>query len=121
MSRWDALQVTRADRSDPAVMVARLSGLLDSTPESYAFLAEVQREARRGGLRLVIDLHEVAHLGSAGVGVLAACYTSVTGHGGRMCLTGATGRIEMILRVVHLLDVLDHADTEEEAVRRAAG
>lgn len=120
MSKWEKLQVERADRIDPAVMVARLTGVLAGTEESYAFLEDVQQAARKGPIRLVINCQGLAHMDSSGVGVVAACYTSITNRGGRLCLTGVAGRVALMLKVVHLFDVLDNAETEEAAIRKVS-
>lgn len=117
MSKWDKLHVERADRPQVGAIVFRLSGGLDSSPESYAFLESVQEAARAGSVRIVINLAQVNVMTSAGVGILAACFTSVTNAGGRMCLAGATGRASVILNVVRMLDVVSSAPTEDEAVR----
>lgn len=121
MSKWDKLHVENADRRDVGVTVFRLSGMLDSGPESYAFLETVQERAHAGPIRLVIHLGQVSLMTSAGVGILAACFTSVTNSGGRMCLAAATGRAAVILNLVRMLDVVDSAPTEDEAVRIVVG
>ena len=117
MSKWDKLHVESADRPEVGAIVFRLSGVLDSSPESYSFLEAVQEDAHTGSVRLVINLSNVTIMTSAGVGILAACFTSVTNAGGKMCLAGATGRAAIILNVVRMLDVVSSAATEDEAVR----
>jgi anti-sigma B factor antagonist len=121
MSKWEKLQVERADHADPAVMVARLRGALMGTSEGYAFLEGIQEEARKGPLRLVINLRDVVHMDSSGVGILAATYTSILKRGGRLCLTGVEGRTAALLKAVHLFDVLERAETEEIAIRKVGG
>jgi len=122
MTKWDKFGVERSDVTEVGIPVAvfRLHGVLTNTPESYAFLEDVQGETRKKGLRCVINLEEVDHLTSAGLGIIAACYTSVSNSGGQMCLTGITGRVRVILNVMRMLDVIQNAASEGEAVKIAA-
>ncbi len=117
MPEWGPLEVERSERGDPPVVWIRLRGLLGGTQESFEFLERVRQEAHRGSMRLVLDLSEVAHIGSGGVGIIAGIHLSLSNHRGRMCLVGLTSRVEAILRVVKLYDVLPHATSEEEALR----
>ncbi len=116
MSKWDKLKVERADRADAGVLVFRLSGVLDSGPETYAFLEQVQFESHNAPARIVIDLRGVNLITSAGVGIIAACYTSVSNAGGKMCIASVQGRAQTILNVVRILDVVANAPDEDAAV-----
>ena len=117
MSKWDKLNVGRADRPDVGVLVFRLSGVLDSSQESYAFLEQVQFESHKGPPKVVIDLRAVTLITSAGVGIIAACYTSVTNAGGKICVASVPGRAQTVLNVVHILDVIGNAEDEDAAVK----
>jgi anti-sigma B factor antagonist len=121
MAKWEKLQVERVEHQHPAVQVVRLRGALMGTEECYAFLEEIQNEAREGPLRLVIDIHDVQHIDSTGIGILVSCYTSIVNRGGRLCLTGVAGRAEALLKIVRLFDVLERAETEEAAIRKIGG
>jgi anti-anti-sigma factor len=117
VSKWDKLRVERADRADVGVAVFRLSGVLDSGPETYAFLEQVQFEAHKGPARIVLDLRGVTMMTSAGVGIIAACFTSVSNSGGKLCIASVAGRAQTILNVVRLLDVVASAPDEDAAVK----
>jgi anti-anti-sigma factor len=71
-------------------------------------------------MRLVLSLGGLDHLTSAGLGIIAASFTSVTRSGGRMCIAGAEGRVRVILNVMRMLDIIENAATEEEAIRMAS-
>jgi anti-anti-sigma factor len=117
MPNWGPLREQRLETGDPVVVVIRLEGALNGAAECFAFLDRIQDDVRRRGMRMVVNLAEVAYLGSSGVGILASLYLSVTGKGGRICLAGVEGRNKTILKEVHLLDLIPHAATEEDAVR----
>ncbi len=115
MTNWHKLEVEQTERE--GVEVYRLSGALTSSHEAYSFLEQLMDQVHRGGRRFVLNLERVETLTSAGVGILAACYTSVTNGGGRIRLAQVPVRAKTILKVVHLLDLLGDHPSEEEAVR----
>ena len=116
MPIWGPLRELRIVKGDPAVVILRLEGALNGSAECFAFLDRIHDDTQRSGVRLVINLTEVGYLGSSGVGILVSIYRSVTGNGGRICLTGVEGRNRAILREVHLLEVIPNAASEDEAV-----
>ncbi len=117
MTDWDKLHVERMEHAPSGAIVMRLSGVLDSGPECYAFLDQVQAMAHARAERIVIHLENVTRLASAGVGILASCFTSVTNAGGKLCLCAIPPRAALVLGVVRFLDVVPSASTEEEAIR----
>jgi len=119
VTNWKKLEAGEAEQD--GVRIYRLHGVLTSSPEAYAFLDKVMDEVHRGDRRFVINLEHVDTLTSAGVGILAACYTSVTNGGGRIHLAQVPARARAILKVVHLLELLGDFPTETEAVAKARG
>lgn len=120
MSQWKKLEVKWQEHGEPSVTVYRVSGFLTASPESYAFLDQLQERVRHGHARLVIDLAQTDAITSAGVGILAASFTSATRAGGRMTLTGVPERARAILNIVGLMAVIGECATEEEAIRRVS-
>ncbi len=120
MTKWERFIAERSESGGGGVTVFRFSGVLTNTRESYDFLDHVQEETRKRPMRIVLNLAGLEHLTSAGLGIIAACFTSVTRSGGKMCLAGAEGRVRVILNVMRMLDVIQNTATEEEAIRIAA-
>jgi len=120
MTRWAKFQVSWIEQENSAVAVVHLSGGMTSSPEAYHFLEEFQNRVREGRVRLVLDLDQVEPITSAGVGILAACCTSVLNAGGKITLSRVPARARAILSVVGLLSVMGDAASEEEAVRRVS-
>ncbi|MBU1699413.1 MAG: STAS domain-containing protein [Candidatus Eisenbacteria bacterium] len=115
MSSWEKLEVERIEHEDPEAVVYRLSGVLTDRKDCFDFLDTLRQDVRRGGSCLIINLEKCEHVTSAGVGILAASYTSVTNAGGRMCLVGASNRVLTLLKLVGLLSVMNHYTLELEA------
>jgi anti-anti-sigma factor len=115
MSSWEKLEVERIEHNDPKAVVYRLSGLLTDRKDCFDFLDNLRQDVRKGDSCLIINLEKTEHVTSAGVGIIAAAYTSVTNAGGRMCLVGASKRVHTLLELVGLLSVMNHYETESEA------
>ena len=115
--RWNKLEVECIEVGKPDVTVYRLSGGLTGSPESYQFLENLRNQTRKHPSPVVINLEQVEHVSSAGVGILAACYTSATNVDRRLCLAHVSNRVRMILDVVKISDVLCIFATEKEAIQ----
>ena len=116
--RWNKLEVECIEVGKPDVTIYRLSGGLTGSAESYQFLEDLRKQTRKHPSSVVINLEQVEHVSSAGVGILAACYTSATNADKRLCLSHVSNRVRMILDVVKISDVLCIFETEKEAVEK---
>lgn len=117
MSHWGKFEYRRVVPEGIPVTIYHLSGGLTGTAECYEFLEQVGTHARKGEKLVVLDLTEIEHMTSAGVGILAACYTSLSNAGGRLRLVGIPARARAILNLVKLVDILGDDPTVEDAVR----
>jgi anti-anti-sigma factor len=118
MGHWKNLEIERHDRAEPRATVWRFTGALTGGKEGYAFLDELRAQIRERPGGVVINLSRVEHITSAGVGVLAAAYTSAVNAGARMMLASVPKQVEAVLSIVNLLSVIEHDPTEEGALSR---
>lgn len=109
------------ERHEPDLLVWRLSGTLSNTRESYALLDDLRARLKGKARPVVLDLAKVEFITSAGVGIIAAAYTSAVHAGVRLALAAVPRQAEMVLRVVNLLAVVPSFATEEEAVASIGG
>jgi anti-anti-sigma factor len=116
MRERPSLEVQRESHGDPAVVVFRLSGKMTGTHESYEFLEDVRTEIRSGVRAVLLNLEKVERMSSPGIGILAACYTSVTRAGSRMGIVAVPEHVAALLRIVCLWDMLPRYATEGEAL-----
>ncbi|MBU0742163.1 STAS domain-containing protein [bacterium] len=116
MNKRHALSYERIEHDAPSVLVFRLSGYLHGSPLCFEFLEAVRDEVHAGHRNVVVDLSDLDKMNSTGVGVIAACYTSLHNAGGALALTGASDRIRMMLEVVCLWDLIGHYDSVDEAI-----
>ena len=116
MSGWKGLGVQRHLYEAEPVAVWRLSGLLTNSKESYALLEELRALLRAEPRSVILNLKELDHITSAGVGIVAAAYTSAVNADRRLVLAALPPQVETVLNLVKLLSVIPHFATEDEAL-----
>lgn len=88
----------------------RLAGELDlsTTPELNAAVDKVLDEGHR---HILVDLGDLAFCDSSGLAALVRGDDLATERGGWLRLTGATGRVDRVLRISGLADLLRYDET----------
>ena len=71
----------------------------------------------RGQNQIVLNLHDVTYIDSAGVGMMVAKLLSIRRAGGDMKLLHLTARSNRLMTITKLLTVFEAFDDEEEAIR----
>jgi anti-sigma B factor antagonist len=67
-------------------------------------------------VRLLVNIAAMPSVGSAGLAALAYGYTSATGRGATLKLSGASPRVHDLLVITRLRSVFETFDREAEAV-----
>lgn len=98
------------------VAVLELKGRLDCGAGEHYFQDIIDGLAKRGQVKVVIDLKEVAHLDTTCLGHLIAAHIRFQRSRGGVHLLQTPARIRHLLSVVRLDHVLVTFDTEEQAV-----
>ena len=84
------------------------------------FRRAIARRLEQSWSGIIIDLQNIDYIDSAGLGCLAAAYTSCRRRGIRLVLVRVAGRNRELLRVTRLLTVFDVYETTLEAERSFA-
>ncbi|MBP1620326.1 MAG: Stage sporulation protein [Acidobacteria bacterium] len=80
-------------------------------------LRQLVEDTLAGGKnKIVINLKDVSHIDSSGIGEMVGCYTTVARRGGKMKLLNLPPKINDILTVTQLITVFDIYDSESDAV-----
>jgi len=85
--------------------------------EESAKLRSLVKATLEKSNRIVLDLGDVAFIDSAGVGLLAALFTSAQMAGGGLKLANLSLRMQDMLTVTRLYTVMEVFETAEEAAR----
>jgi anti-anti-sigma factor len=121
MSGWKGFEARLHFYEAEPVLAWRLAGVLASSKEAYDFLEMLRARLRSDPRPVVLDLEKVEHITSAGVGIVAAAYTSATNAGVTLVLVALPAQVEAVLNVVNFLSVIEHFRTEGEALARLRG
>jgi anti-sigma B factor antagonist len=97
------------------VSVLDVSGRLTSF-EIGALRESVLRLLKQGRKNIVLNLSGLQYLDSSGIGELARIYVSVVKGSGEMKVVGLSPKVEEILKITQLYQVLPEFPTEEEAL-----
>jgi anti-anti-sigma factor len=116
MSGWKNLEVHLHVFEVEPVLAWHLSGLLTNTKESYAFLEELRARLRTDPRAVILNLEKLEHITSAGVGIVAAAYTSAANAGVKLVIAAPPRQVEIVLNLVKLLSVIPNFASEEEAL-----
>lgn len=103
-------------RVDGDVAVFDVSGKIMIGIGDVLIRESVKRALAEGHRKILLNLHGVTALDSAGVGELVAGFTSVKNQGGSLRLCQLSPKVDSILQLTHLVGVLDIYASEEEAL-----
>ena len=80
-------------------------------------MRRVVREVLQDGYRsILLNLRDVRHIDSAGVGELMSCYTSVRNQGGQLKLMNLSKNVHNLLQITKLYTIFEVVDDEAQAV-----
>jgi anti-sigma B factor antagonist len=69
-----------------------------------------------GYKNILLNLRDVRHIDSAGVGELMSCYTSVRNQGGQLKLMNLSKNVHNLLQITKLYTIFEVEDDEATAV-----
>ncbi len=98
------------------VSLVDLSGHLTSF-ETAGLRDSIGGLLAKGRKNIVLNARDLTYLDSSGIGELVRNYMTVIKQGGDMKVVGLTSKVQEILKVTKLHQVLQEFDDEESAVR----
>ncbi len=107
---------TKPSHSHPEIAIYHLVGLFTGGKDGYDLLEEVRAELTAGAKGVVLNLEGVPRLSSAGVGIIAASFTSARNVGAGMRLSGLSSQARQILTMVGVLGLVGEAPSDDAAV-----
>ena len=107
-----------AERSAGNVTVLDLSGQITFTQGDQLFKDKIHSLVHQGQKNILVNMANVTHVDSAGLGELVGAYTTVTKAGGTMKLVNLTKRLTDLLSITKLLTVFDTFEDEQDALNK---
>jgi anti-sigma B factor antagonist len=110
------MQLRMSTRTVDGVMVVDCSGRLVFGEES-ASLRDTVKKLLAHSPKVVLNLHDVTHVDSGGLGTLVSLYTSARNAGGAVKLARLTQRVGDLLQITKLVTIFDVYDDETKAAK----
>lgn len=110
------MQLRMSTRTLDGVMVVDCSGRLVFGEES-ASLRDTVKKLLAHSPKVVLNLHDVTHVDSGGLGTLVSLYTTARNAGGAVKLARLTQRVGDLLQITKLLTIFDIYDDEVKAAK----
>jgi anti-sigma B factor antagonist len=106
-----------AEREAGNVTVLDISGQITFTQGDLVFKDKIHSLVHQGHKNILVNLANVTHVDSAGLGELVSAYTTLARAGGSMKLVNLTKRLTDLLTITKLLTVFDTFDSEQDALK----
>ncbi len=111
-----AAQLKIRERHVGDVTLLDLEGRLEMGDGDIEFAACVDALIRADQLKIIVNLRDVVHIDSGGIGVLVSKQASLRRRGGDLRLVNLPESTHRALAVTRLLTVLDTFDSESDAI-----
>ena len=113
-----SLKINIRENADATIL--DMSGRI-SLGDALAELRDSIREALAGDQKnILLNLAEVSHIDSSGLGQLIGSYATVTNRGGQMKLLNLQKRVHDLLQITKLVTVFETYTNEEAALKSFA-
>lgn len=103
---------------DDQIAEFRLQGSLLSETDRDSIKADLTKYIEDGIVHFLIDLTDLKHVNSTGLGIFITLYTRVRGKSGEMVINNPSENIQNLLKITKLDSVFSITDSRAEAVER---
>jgi anti-sigma B factor antagonist len=110
------MQLRMSTRTLDGTMVVDCSGRFVFGEES-ASLRDTVKKLLAQSPQVVLNLHDVTHIDSGGLGTLVSLFTTARNAGGAIKLARLSQRVSDLLQVTKLLTIFEVFDDEEKAAK----
>ena len=98
------------------IAVLTVSGNMMGGPETKALHEKVKSLVADGTKKIVIDIKGVKWMNSSGLGILMACFGTVSNAGGNLKLASVTDKVRSVLMITKLIEFFDTYENADRAV-----
>jgi anti-sigma B factor antagonist len=100
-----------------SVVVVTVKGKLMGGKETDEVHDQIRQVIAQGKKKIVFDISKVRWMNSRGLGMLMACYTSVTNSGGELKLAGVSEKINSLFMITKLITIFKTYNSVDDAVK----
>lgn len=104
-------------REVEGVRIVDISGRITLGEGASALRNAVREMVGLGNKKILVNLAEVSHIDSSGIGELVTGFVTVSNQGGKLKLVNLPGRVQNLLLITKLYTVFEVFDNETTAIR----
>src|ERR1700720_3879595 len=108
------LQISIRESGDVSILDLRGHAMIGSDDELLS--KQLQALLGSGTRNLVLNLADLTQIDSSGVSTVVRTHVSLRRRGGRLALFRPNGRVLLVLKVIHLLEIIPTFEDEAEAL-----
>jgi anti-sigma B factor antagonist len=109
-----ALELVKRISGD--ITILDLRGRCTLGDETEDLDRELKKAVDGGSRKLLLNLTELSQIDSTGVSTIVAAYVSLRRLKGEVKLLHPTGRVQTVLEITHMLQVIPNFEDEEKAI-----
>ena len=113
---WTIVGLKMSIRESGDVTILDLQGRATIGADSDLLSSHLQTLIANGARKLLLNLADVTQLDSSGISAITGMYVSLTRQGGSLKLLRPCGRVQAVLRVIHLPDIIPTFEDEAQAL-----
>jgi anti-sigma B factor antagonist len=99
------------------IAIIDISGRITLGEGNVMLRESIRQLLEKGNKKIILNLHGVGYVDSAGVGELVKSYTTIRSHGGQMKLVSLSQRLHDLLQMTRLYTVFDIQADEASAIQ----
>lgn len=110
-------------RIDPDIVVLQLAGRLTLGRDAQHVEWQVADLVKSAEKKVILDLSQLDHIDSTGIGIVVACSGKLRQSGGELRLAGAKGLVAEVLKLTNvsaIVSMFDNADAAAQNFSRPA-
>ncbi|HKW31533.1 MAG TPA: STAS domain-containing protein [Candidatus Acidoferrum sp.] len=108
------LQISIRESND--VTILDLHGRAIIGVDSDLLRVHLKKLVAKGVRKLLLNLEDITQLDSSGISAVVGAYVSLSRQGGSLKLVCPSGRVQDVLRVIHLADFIPTFEDETQAL-----
>jgi anti-anti-sigma factor len=108
------LQISIRESGDVSILDLRGHAMIGNDDDLLS--KQLQALLGSGTRNLVLNLADLAQIDSSGVSTVIKTHVSLGRRGGRLALLRPNGRVLVVLKVIHLLEIIPTFEDEAEAL-----
>lgn len=111
------MALTTKVRKNGNVAIIDLKGRITLGEDTGVLRDQLRKVLAQGDKNILLNMHDVTYVDSAGLGELVGAYTTATNQGGAVKLLHLQGKMKDLMQITKLHTIFPAFDNEQEALQ----